>query len=267
VAAEVLPQIADGTAIVTTALGDEALLGPDPTSGVNARQGADGRWRLSGHLPFVADGTVAQYILVLAARADGLHGWFVVSAETHGLTRTAMPVIDTTRPQATIRLDRAPARLIGGFSSCEEAVGPILDAALTGLACEQSATSQFLLELTVEHCKTRYQFGQPIGSFQAIQHRLADLALLVDTAVSAVEYAVWAAADEPERLHEAASIAGFVCAESMHKAAAEAIQLHGGTGFTWEHPAHRYYRRALNSRSQFGKPSWLRERLLRSLSI
>jgi acyl-CoA dehydrogenase len=266
VAAELLPRIADGTAIVAVALGDEALLGPAPAPRVTAVPATAG-WRLSGQLSFVADGAAAQVILVPAARADGLCGWFAVETGAPGVAVAAMPVIDTTRPQATVRLDQAPARLAGEFSSCEAAVGPVLDAAVTGLACEQSAASQFLLELTVAYCKTRYQFGQPIGSFQAVQHRLADLAIGVDTSVSAVEYAVWAAADEPERWREAASIAGFVCAETMCTAAAETIQLHGGIGFTWEHPAHRYYRRALASWSQFGKPSWHRERLLRSLSI
>jgi alkylation response protein AidB-like acyl-CoA dehydrogenase len=267
VATELLPQIAAGSTIVAVALGDETLLGPEPTSGVSARPDEGGGWRLSGQLSFVSDGTAAQYILVLAARPDGLYAWFAVAADAQGVAIAAMPVVDATRPQATVQLDQAPARLAGGFSACEEAIGPILDAAVTGLACEQSAASQFLLELTVAHCKTRYQFGQPIGSFQALQHRLADLAILVDTSVSAVEYAVWAAADEPDRWHEAASIAGFVCAETMYTAAVETIQLHGGIGFTWEHPAHRYFRRALASRSQFGKPSWHRERLLRSLSI
>lgn len=266
-AAELLPRIADGSAIVAVALGDEALLGPDPSPPAGASPAGDGSWRLSGQLSFVADGATAHCILVPAARADGLCGWFAVDASTQGVTTAAMSVVDTTRPQATVRLDQARARLVGGFSGCDAAVGPVLDAAVTGLACEQSAASQFLLELTVAYCKTRYQFGQPIGSFQVVQHRLADLAISVDTSVSAVEYAVGAAADEPQRWREAASIAAFVCAETMYTAAAETIQLHGGIGFTWEHPAHRYYRRALASWSQFGKPSWHRERLLRSLSI
>jgi alkylation response protein AidB-like acyl-CoA dehydrogenase len=266
-ATELLARIADGSAIVAVALGDETLLGPDPTSGVGADPAGDGSWRLSGQLSFVADGAAAQFTLVPAARADGLHGWFAVAAGAPGVTATAMPVVDATRPQAAVRLEQARATLVSEFSAGEAAVGPVLDAAVTGLAFEQSAASQFLLEMTVAYCKTRYQFGQPIGSFQAIQHRLADLAILVDTSVSAVEYAVWAAADEPERWRQAASIAGFVCAETMYTAAAETIQLHGGIGFTWEHPAHRYYRRAIASRSQFGKPSWHRERLLRSLSI
>lgn len=267
VAAELLPRIADGSAIVTVALGDENLLGAEPTSAVAARPEGNGGWRLSGQLSFVAYGVAAQHILVLATRPDGLCGWFALASDARGVITEAGPVIDATRPQAKVHLDQAPARLVGGFNTCEMAIGPILDAAVTGLACEQSAASQFLLEMTVAHCKTRYQFGQPIGSFQAIQHRLADLAIVVDTSVSAVEYAVWAAAEEPERWREASSIAGFVCAETMHAAAAETIQIHGGVGFTWEHSAHRYYRRALASRSQFGMPSRHRERLLRSLSI
>jgi alkylation response protein AidB-like acyl-CoA dehydrogenase len=176
-------------------------------------------------------------------------------------------VLDATRPQSTVRLDAATAEPVGALGSCDDVVGPVLDAAATALACEQSAASAFLLDMTVAYCRTRYQFGQPIGSFQAIQHRLADLAILVDRSVSAVEYAIWAAADEPRRWREAASIAGAVCAETMYTAAAETIQLHGGLGFTWEHPAHRYYRRALASRTQYGKPSWYRERLLQGLSI
>jgi alkylation response protein AidB-like acyl-CoA dehydrogenase len=178
-----------------------------------------------------------------------------------------MTVVDATRPQASIRLDHTTATLVGEVASFDDLLGPVLDAAITGLACEQSAASTFLLELTVDYCKTRYQFGQPIGSFQAIQHRLADLAVLVDTSVSAVDYAIWAAADSPDALREAASIAGFTCSENMYALAAETIQLHGGIGFTWEHRAHRYYRRALAARSQFGMPAYHRERLLRSLAI
>jgi alkylation response protein AidB-like acyl-CoA dehydrogenase len=266
IASELLRHIADGSAVVAVALGDAALLGPHPAPAIEATATDDGGWRLSGQLSFVAEAAAAQYVLVPAARVDGLSAWFVVATDAPGVCVTAMAVVDPTRPQATVQLD-GPARPVSEFRACADIVGPVLDAALTGLACEQSAASRFLLELTVDYCKARYQFGQPIGSFQALQHRLADLAILVDTSVSAVEYAVWAAADEPERWREAASIAGFVCAETMHTAALETIQLHGGIGFTWEHPAHRYYRRALASVSQFGQPSRHRERLLQSLAI
>jgi alkylation response protein AidB-like acyl-CoA dehydrogenase len=266
-AARLLPQIAEGSAIVTVALGDDTLTEADPKPCALASRGEGGAWQLSGQLSFVPDAHAAHYVLVPATDPDGLVGWYAVDIGAQGVSVAAMPVIDTTRPQASLRMDKAPATLVGASSTYEEAVDPVLDAAITGLACEQAAISQFLLELTVAYCKTRYQFGQPIGSFQAIQHRLADLAVQVDTAISAVEYAIWAATDSPRDWRAAASIAGFTCSETMYSAAKECIQLHGGIGFTWEHVAHRYYRRALASRCQFGKPSWHRERLLRSLSI
>jgi alkylation response protein AidB-like acyl-CoA dehydrogenase len=267
VASELLPRIADGSAMVAVALGDETLLSADPSASVEATAGADGGWQLSGQLLFVADGGAAHHILVPAADADGRPGWFLVSGDAPGVVTEAMPVVDTTRPQATVRLNGAAGRPVSSADSWTELVGPVLDAAITGLSCEQSAACAFLLELTVAYCKTRFQFGQPIGSFQAVQHRLADLALTVDTTVSAVEYAVAAAMDDPPRWREASSIAGFVCSEAMYSMAAEAIQLHGGVGFTWEHVAHRYYRRALAARPQFGQPSRHRERLLQALSV
>jgi alkylation response protein AidB-like acyl-CoA dehydrogenase len=265
-AAAVLPAIADGSSVVAVALGDESLFLPLPRSPVLATLAADRGWALTGATSFVADGTAADQVLLLAATEDGRHGWFLVDASTPGVTRTPMAVVDTTRPQATIELDGAHARLVGSLGACADLLVPALDAAVTGMACEQSAMCTFLLTSTVGYVSTRYQFGQPIGSFQAIQHRLADLAIHADTTVSAVEFAVWAASEAPHRFTEAASIAGFVCSEAVHLVASEAIQLHGGIGFTWEHPAHRYFRRALASRAQLGKPSYHRERLLQSLA-
>jgi alkylation response protein AidB-like acyl-CoA dehydrogenase len=263
---ELLPQIATGDAIVAVALSDEMLLGPAPTAVARATSTAGG-WELSGTTQFVPDAVAANHLLVPAALPDGGAGWFAAPTDVPEVAVTAMPVLDTTRPLATIELHAAPARLVAAYDSVATAVGTALDAAITGLACEQTGASQFLLELTVSYTKTRYQFGQPIGSFQAVQHRLADLALTVDNAVSAVEYAVWAAADCRRRWREASSIAGFTCSEALHVAASETVQLHGGVGFTWEHPAHRYFRRALASRSQFGAPARLRDRLLESLDI
>jgi alkylation response protein AidB-like acyl-CoA dehydrogenase len=266
-AEELLPLLADGRAMAAVALGDEALLGAVASTTLRARSTAQDRWRVSGEALFVADAAAADHLFVVASRPEGGVGWFVVRAGTDGVTVTSMPVIDTTRGQARVLLADAEARIVSLHDDVDSAIGPVLDAALTGRACEQSAAARFLLEITVDYAKTRYQFGQPIGSFQAIQHRLAELAVTVDTSVSAVEYAVWAAAEDLGRWREAASIAGFTCAEALHVAALEAIQLHGGIGFTWEHVAHRYYRRALASRVQFGAPSRNRERLLQALAI
>ena len=267
VAADLLPAIANGSAIVAVGLGDESLHSCLPATPLTARQSADGGWSVSGQAQFVTDAAGSDYILVLANLPDDSVAWFAVRNTDDGVDVSPLLVVDMTRPIASVTLGDAPARLIARYASCDEAVGPVLDAAITGLACEQQAASRFLLDKTVDYSTTRYQFGRPIGSFQAVQHRLADLAVTIDTALSAVEYAVWAAADDPARWREAASIAGFTCAETMLLMAGEAIQLHGGIGFTWEHFAHRYYRRALAGRAQFGSPSWHRERLLTELAI
>jgi alkylation response protein AidB-like acyl-CoA dehydrogenase len=267
VAGDLLPRIADGTAIVAVALGDASLHSCLPATPVEARPAGGAGWQLTGTAMFVADAAGADYVLILARMPDDTIGWFAVATDRPGVRISPMSAVDETRPVARVELVDALARAAGRYASCNEALASVLDAAITGLACEQSAASQYLLEQTVAYCKTRYQFGQPIGSFQAVQHRLADLAVAVDTSVSAVEYAIWAACDDPERWPEAASIAGFTCAETMFTVGGETIQLHGGIGFTWEHFAHRYYRRALGSRAQFGQPSWHRERLLAALAI
>jgi len=266
-AAEILPGIADGTCVLAVGLGDDALLPPGGRSAVSATIDGEGCWRLEGDHPFVGGGAAADRILLLARAADGRHGWFLVDGSAPGLTRTAMSVVDTTRPQARLTLDSVAARLVGGWDECDVLLGPALDAAVTAAACEQVAASRHLLDLTVAYTSTRYQFGQPIGSFQALQHRLADLAIAVDSAVSAVEYAVAAAHGDPDRVPEAAAIAGVVCSETLYRAALETIQMHGGIGFTWEHQAHRYYRRALASRALLGSPALHRERLLQSLAL
>jgi alkylation response protein AidB-like acyl-CoA dehydrogenase len=263
----ILPGIADGSAVVAVALGDDRLLPATGSSALIARPDPGGAWKLSGSQQFVVDGMAADRFLLLARAEDGRHGWFLVESDAEGLERIGMEVLDSTRPQARLALDDVAARLVGRLAACDDLVAPALDALVVGTACEISAASRHLLDLTIAYASTRFQFGQPIGSFQALQHRLADLSIIIDTSVSAVEYAIAAAVHHPERLREAASIAGFVCTEAFYQAALETIQVHGGIGFTWEHEAHRYYRRALASRALLGMPSLHRERLMQSLSL
>ncbi|MFC6239288.1 acyl-CoA dehydrogenase family protein [Longivirga aurantiaca] len=266
-AGDILPGIVDGSTVVAVALGDDSVLAPVSRSAVAAELGVDGAWVLTGDQPFVPYGTVADAILLLARTSDDEHGWFLVASDARGLSRSAMSVVDTTRPQALLRLESTPARLVGAVGRCDDLLAPVLDAAVAAAACEQLGASRHLLDLTVAYASTRFQFGQPIGSFQALQHRLADLAISIDTAASAVEYAVSAAPADPRQRAEAASISGVVCSETFYLAALETIQIHGGIGFTWEHQAHRYYRRALASRVALGSPAFHRERLLQSLAL
>jgi acyl-CoA dehydrogenase len=142
----------------------------------------------------------------------------------------------------------------------------VADLAAVALACEQVGGAEHVLDMAVGYARTRVQFGRVIGSFQAIKHRCADMAVEVDTAASAAAYGAWAAGrDNPAELAIAASVAKSRCSEAFVYAATENIQVHGGIGFTWEHPAHLYFRRARSTERLFGDPTEHRERLASSL--
>ena len=138
----------------------------------------------------------------------------------------------------------------------------MLDLAAVALAAEQVGGAQKVLDMAVEYAKVRVQFGRPIGSFQAIKHKCADMLLEVESAKSAAYYAGWAAAEDNEELPVVASLAKSYCSEAYFHCAAENIQIHGGIGFTWEHPAHLYFKRAKSSELLFGDPTYHRELLL-----
>ncbi|MTV23897.1 acyl-CoA dehydrogenase [Nitriliruptoraceae bacterium ZYF776] len=265
VAADLLPGVADGSLVLTVAAADiEGTLTADGIR-VRARED-DGGWRLDGEVAYVADGTVADRLLVLTVAPAG-PSWFVVDPADASVAVHPMTVLDPTRPLATVTLEGAIGRPLGEVGAGWAVAEVVIDAATVALAAEQVAAAEHLLDLTVAYAKDRIQFGQPIGSFQAIQHALADLTLRVDEARSALELAVWAASDAPDELREGAAIAGVVCAETLRTVATEAIQIHGGIGFTWEHVAHRYFRRAHGSSVAFGTPALHRERLLAAIGV
>jgi alkylation response protein AidB-like acyl-CoA dehydrogenase len=156
--------------------------------------------------------------------------------------------MDETRELARITLDRTPARRVGDVD-----LDALRHLACVALSAEQVGTAERALELTVEYTKVRVQFGRPIGSFQALQHRMADLHVLVETARAASQ----AAADAvgTPGLPLAAAVAKVHCSEALMRVTGEMIQLHGGIGITWEHPAHRYFKRAHGSWHLFGQPA------------
>ena len=143
----------------------------------------------------------------------------------------------------------------------------VLDRAAVALAAEQVGGAQRCLDMAVAYAKQRVQFGRPIGSFQAIKHKCADVLLEVESARSAAYYAAWCAAERSDELPAVASLAKAYCSDAYCHAAAENIQIHGGIGFTWEHPAHLYYRRAKSSELLFGDPSHHRERLAQHCGV
>lgn len=247
---DLLPGIADGSVIATLAVAEDG--GSWDPADVEARF-EDGLLR--GAKNFVLDGHIADLVLVAARSEDGV-GVYAVE-DVSRLVRTPAVTLDQTRKLARIEFDGVPARKVGG----EDAIRRALDVAAVALAAEQLGGAQKTLDMTVEYAKVRYQFGRPIGSFQAIKHRCADMFVLVESARSAVLNAAAAADESPRELPAAAALAKAYCSDAYFHTAGEAIQLHGGIGFTWEHDAHLYFKRAQGSRQLFGAPDRHRERL------
>jgi alkylation response protein AidB-like acyl-CoA dehydrogenase len=262
---ELLPSIAGGDTIATLAYveGEGSWSPSDIAMPASFR---DGRWTLRGTKSFVLDGLAASLILVVARSDEGL-GLFAVDAGAAGLNRTPLTTLDRTRKQARLEFVDTPARRIGGPGSAERGLAKTLDLAAVLLAAEQVGAAQRCLDLSVEYAKTRFQFGRAIGGFQAIKHRCADLQMQIEAARSIAYYAGWAAAEGSSELPVVASMAKAYCSDTFMAAAAEMIQIHGGIGFTWEHPAHLYFRRAKSAELIFGDPAYHREQLAQRLAI
>jgi alkylation response protein AidB-like acyl-CoA dehydrogenase len=260
-----LPGIASGETIATLAITEDN--GKWDFSGIEcAATQKDGGWVLNGHKMFVIDGHVANLIVVAARSAAGV-SLFAVQGDAAGLTRTSLPTMDQTRKQARLEFADTPAVLIGTDGGAEAGLTKTLDLAAVALAAEQVGGAQHVLDASVEYAKTRIQFGRPIGSFQAIKHKCADMLLEVESAKSAAYYAAWAAAEDSDELPVVASLAKSYCSEAYFHSAAENIQIHGGIGFTWEHPAHLYFKRAKSSELLLGDPSYHRELLAQRIGI
>jgi alkylation response protein AidB-like acyl-CoA dehydrogenase len=175
--------------------------------------------------------------------------------------------MDQTRKQARLDFAETPARLMESEGIGWDFVAGLLDLVAVGLAAEQVGGAQKVLEMAVEYAKVRVQFGRPIGSFQAIKHKCADMLLEVESAKSAAYYGMWCAAESDAELPSVASLAKAYCSDAYFHAAAENIQIHGGIGFTWEHPAHLYFKRAKSSELLFGDPTYHRELLAQRIGL
>ena len=255
-----LPGIADGSTIATVAF---------PRSGgrydVRAERSGDA-WRLSGSAPLVIDGHVASLLLVAAQTPGGL-GVFAVEAGAAGLSATPRPTLDQTRKLADVTLADTPAAVIIAPGKAEDVLARVLDRAVVGLAAEQVGGANAALDMGVAYMKERVQFGQPIGRFQALKHLAADVLVEVETARSAAYYALGAVAADDDEVQVAAPLAAAYCTDAYVTAAHQNIQFHGGMGFTWELPAHLYFKRARSSQLLFGEPARHRARVAERLGI
>ena len=260
-----LPGIASGETIATLAITEPN--GKWDESGIEATATNDGgTWKINGTKSFVIDGHTADLIIVAAKTGAGT-SLFTVAGDAAGLTRTALATMDQTRKQAKLDFDGVEATLLGADGAGWDTLSTVLDLAAVGLAAEEVGGAQYVLEIAVQYAKDRVQFGRPIGSFQAIKHKCADMLLEVESAKSAAYYAGWCASELNDELPAVASLAKAYCSDAYFHAAAENIQIHGGIGFTWEHPAHLYFKRAKSSELLFGDPTYHRELLAQRIGI
>ncbi|MET0628007.1 MAG: acyl-CoA dehydrogenase family protein [Acidimicrobiia bacterium] len=268
--AALLPGIASGDTIATLAFTEPN--GKWDAAGIEmvATQSGDG-YTLDGTKMFVLDGHVAD-LVVVAARLAGTTGddgiaLFTVDGDASGLTRTALSTMDQTRKQAKLEFAGVAATPLGTPGNGWAALSKTLDQAAVAIANESVGGAQMVLDMSVEYAKVRVQFGRPIGSFQAIKHKCADMLLEVESGKSAAYYAAWAAAEDNDELPVAASLAKAYCSDAYFHATAENIQIHGGIGFTWEHDAHLYFKRAKSSELLFGDATYHRELLAQRIGI
>jgi len=223
-------------------------------------------WTISGTKSYVVDGHVADHLLIVARTGEQTSelSVFIVDADATGLQATKVESMDQTRSLAQVVLEAVEvegAALVGPAGEAWPAIETVLDIAAVALAAEQVGGAQTCLDMAVEYAKVRIQFGRPIGSFQAIKHKCADMLVQVESAKSAAYYAGWATAERNEEFAIVAPLAKSYCSEAYFMCAAENIQIHGGIGFTWEHDAHLYFKRAKSSELMFGDPTYHRSRL------
>jgi alkylation response protein AidB-like acyl-CoA dehydrogenase len=257
-----LPGIASGKTTATLAVAESSGQWSFDGLTAMARRDGDG-WLLTGTKQYVLNGATAGLIVVAAHTPQG-PAFLAVEAGAPGLSRTALKTLDLTRPMATLELAQVPATLIGTAGAAGGVLDAVLDRAMTALAAEQAGAARACLEASASYARERHQFGRPIGSFQAVKHKCADMLVKVELAQAAATEAARAAAGDPDAapLPQAAAVAHAVCSEGFMFVAMENIQVHGGIGFTWEHPAHLYFRRAKASQLMFGGPGFYYEHLL-----
>ncbi len=265
-----LGRIAFGEATTTVAWSESGACNADSVTCIATPEGAG--FRLDGQCRFVLNGHATD-LLIVFARLPGTTGdsglsLFAVPAGTPGVETKRVITMDATRPSATLTMDgvivpQSHALIPPGDGA--ETLERLLNIASLCLAAEQVGGSQACLDMAVDYAKTRVQFGRPIGSFQAIKHKCADMLLLVESARSAAYYAAWAADHSQHELAEYAAIAKSYCSDAFFRCASENIQIHGGIGFTWEHDAHLHFKRAKASQHLFEPPRAHRERLAAQL--
>ncbi|MGE4090645.1 MAG: acyl-CoA dehydrogenase family protein [Candidatus Binatia bacterium] len=267
-----LPKIVEGTHIVTLALAEKS--GRYDAGVITLAAQAKGNdFVLSGEKMFVPDAHVADQIIVAARTGgsgeDGVT-LFLVDAKAPGVKVEQLKTVDMTRRQCHVALqDVAIARtqVLGDAGKGWPVLRRVLDQAMAGLCAEAVGTGQQALDMAVAYAKERVQFGKPIGSFQAVKHKCVDMMVQVENARSLTYYAAWTVDENVPEARQAVPMAKAYCSDMCKTVTSEAIQVHGGIGFTWEHDMHLFYRRGLASEAAFGSAPTHREVVAQTLNL
>lgn len=263
---DILPGIAAGERVVTLAVAEDQAGWDGEGMATSATRSGD-TWTIDGAKRFVLDGHTADLLIVAAQTADGV-GLFLVDGDSEGVERSLLDAMDETRKQASITFTAVTvsddARLPGGDAATLARVDEIVAVCL---ALEQVGGAEATLEMAVQYAKDRQQFGKPIGAFQAIKHKCADMLLAVESARAAAYYAAWAVAEGSDEAATVVPLAKAYCSDAFFECAGSNIQVHGGIGFTWEHDAHLYFKRAKSSQLMFGTPAQRRRQLAERLGF
>jgi len=265
--AELLPKLAEGEVRMTlVAAGD--LWGGEDLAGAVRAVDAEGTATLEGHGGLVIDAGSADALVVVARNGADEIGLYAAEAGAPGLEVEEAPQTDETRRVSRVRFAGTPARRLDGGTGTAEAIELALTRGAVAIAAEMAGAAQRCVDMSIEYAKERHQFGVPIGSFQVIKHRCADMAIEVDAAREAVLLAADILTDgRPEDARVAASTAKCAAGEAFLQAVASTVQIHGGIGFTWEHDAHLFFKRARASDFTLGSAGHQRERIATHLGV
>jgi alkylation response protein AidB-like acyl-CoA dehydrogenase len=269
---EVLGAIADGSARATLALTEPSGRWDAGAVTLSAKPSGGG-WRLDGVKLFVPDAEAADYMVVAArTRAEGEDGisLFLVKGRPAGMKVTSLKTLDMTRRWSEVRFDGVKLEGDALMGQADKGWPPLkraLEWATAALCAEMIGGTQKVLETSTEYAKTRHQFGKPIGIYQAVSHKLADMLVLSESGRSATYYAAWAVEADAADRSLAASMAKAYVSDAYRKVAGDGIQVHGGIGFTWEHDMHLYFKRAKSSEVTLGDATYHRELVAQALDL
>ncbi len=253
-----LADLCEGSKIATVAcFEEESGWAAEEYSTIKANESGDGVL-LSGSKQLVGDAAVAD-IMIVAARGDKGLTLALIETSADGVSIKATPGIDATRKLYEVKFENVPGTVLAIGDDAKRALTESQQVGNVAVCAELVGSMQWMLETTVEYARTRKQFDQIIGSFQAVQHKCADMLLATESSRSAALYAAWALSESTDDADRAVSIAKLFCADSAQKVGGNAVQVHGGIGFTWEHDLHMFYKRNKANEFLFGDSTFHRE--------